>query len=1067
MSTSSILQLSDSLCRDVRRCEENAEGIFRFIESMSPHFSTSPCLHTPTLRTNKMRHEDCTEYRSSLLTMVTSSCLNRPSSAFLSVSTGVIQPFFRRQAPCSKTPQTRRRPRPSRHYYCLHHHHHRQPTSAPPYITTLMSTTLPLTIQNYKSNSIVDVNKSSNDDDDDDATEHFDFIRQSPSPSSSSSPEQQKNDQISQDPSSTSSAKIKADPNEALTELPPLVPTPQSMTTTPDITSQPSNSANNLNNNPITTSTNSQLDNPHIPSDQLSSPTGTAKSPTVRVLLASPGYGRVVFERARRETLRALSESDIFNMIRLPSRRETITMAGEMAFVIAVLLLLRAGVSSVLRWVHARLSSASGQDRRSTVPYEASIFECMQRPLEFLSVFTVGTALAEVVSRPLAATGLLRQIRSVRELGVIIAATWFLLRWIDRIRSRFAADKRIDKSQVDATARFATVATFVVSLLISLDTMGVNVQAVLAFGGIGGVAIGFAGREIISNFFGGFMIYVTRPFTVGEWIRCIEEAQLNGTVEDIGWYLTRVRTWDKRPLYIPNSRFSTLIVENGSRMDNRRIVHTLHLRLEDVPVVKKIVTEMGQVLMQHPGLDPKQHRMVYVDSFDDYSIRVWFSCYTKSVFLYDFRDIQQQLLLSFYDIIRSSGAQLASRNTRDMRPGANTDQYGPFGPYASVPVARVDGIPDDDDELAAAKHIDNIPYSMVDHLHDPLDQTKLMERPHPVSSSPGAGVASPAAASPSSSTDSNSSSVESGANKEFMTSDAAITAVVGALAAARRIASRRQASKSPSASNSASTTSAGAPVSSVPGSLPKNKGDVGNNDASIPKTSSATPPSASGFGGGDTGSGEYNGSGGVKHGAGVDGVGVGTTSSNEPPVLATTNTYSQGQMKISKAPSQSTPGQRSENVVSNDGPASSGEGTKIKGVATPAGSGGGGGQMKISGDINKDKEDGDKEAGVPGAASGGPSSAPTVAAAPSSSAGANSGAASGLPGDGTIGGATVERSGQMKISAAKPIRNVSGNNSSSSSSSSSDTSGGDSNSVGNSGAGNSGVSGITSNDGMT
>lgn len=941
-----------------------------------------------------------------------------------------------------------------------------------------MSTALPTRIQNFKPDSIVDINgisKSNDDDDDDDATEHFDFIRQSPNPSSSSSSSgQQKNDQASQDPLSTSSAKVKDDPNEALTELPPLVPTPQSKTTPPDITIQPSNTANNLNNNPITTSTNSQLDNSNLRSDQLSSPTGTETSPTVRVLLASPGYGRMIFERAGRETLRALSESDIFNMIRLPSRRETITMAGEMTVVIVVLLFLRAGVSSVLRWVHARLSSASGQDRSSNVPYEVSIFECMQRPLEFLSVFTVGTALAEVVSRPLAATGLLRHIRSVRELGVIIAATWFLLRWIDRIRSRFATDQRIDKSQVDATARFATVATFVVSLLISLDTMGVNVQAVLAFGGIGGVAIGFAGREIISNFFGGFMIYVTRPFTVGEWIRCIEEAQLNGTVEDIGWYLTRVRTWDKRPLYIPNSRFSTLIVENGSRMDNRRIVHTLHLRLEDVPIVKKIVSEMGQVLMQHPGLDPKQHRMVYVDSFDDYSIRIWFSCYTKSVFLYDFRDIQQQLLLSFYDIIRSSGAQLASRNTRDMRSGANTDQYGPFGPYAPVPVARVDG---DDDELAAAEHIDNIPYSMVDHLHDPLDQTKMMERPYPVPSNSGAGATSPAtvsATSPSSSSDFSSSSVDSGANKDLMTSDAAITAVVGALAAARRIALRRQGSESSSASNKASTSSAGTSVSSVPGSLPKKKGsDVGNNDTSTPKGStpsssaSATPPSVVGLGGGDTGSGEYNGSGGKKLGAAGDGVGVGTTSSNEPPVPATTNTYSQGQMKISKAPSPLTPGQRSENVVNNDGPVSSGEGTKVKSVGSPVAGGGGSGQMKISGDVNKDKEDGDKEAGALGAGSGGPGSGAAVVGSPSSSVGASTGAASGSSGDGMIGGATAERSGQMKISAAKPIRNVSGSSNTSSSSSSSDASGGDSNSVGNSGAGNSGVSGITSNDGMT
>ena len=96
---------------------------------------------------------------------------------------------------------------------------------------------------------------------------------------------------------------------------------------------------------------------------------------------------------------------------------------------------------------------------------------------------------------------------------------------------------------MDVTSRITAVATTAVSVLVSLDTIGIDVQTVLAFGGIGGVAIGFAGLEIISNFSVWFMIYVTRPFTVGEQIRIIEQEELNGTVEDIGWCLTRVRTW--------------------------------------------------------------------------------------------------------------------------------------------------------------------------------------------------------------------------------------------------------------------------------------------------------------------------------------------------------------------------------------------------------------------------------------------------------------------------------------------------------------------------------------------
>lgn len=383
---------------------------------------------------------------------------------------------------------------------------------------------------------------------------------------------------------------------------------------------------------------------------------------------------------AMKETVIGLvKESTMTGHLRLPTGKEAVLFAWESSIVIALIILLRAGVQSTLKWIHAKLSSR----RKDEVTYEESVWECMQRPLESVSVFTVATLIAEAVSRPLAAEGLLRYLRTLRELGFIVCAAWFLLRWIERIRIRYNGDKRADKAQIDATSRIATVATAVVTVLVSLDTVGINVQTVLAFGGVGGVAIGFAGREIISNFFGGFMIYVTRPFTVGEWVRSIEEQELNGTVEDVGWYYTRVRTWDKRPLYIPNSRFSTLIVENGSRMSNRRILHTLNLRLEDVPVLPKIVAELTKFLMVHSELDPRQHRMAYVDGFGAYSVQVWLSCYTKSVFLYDFRRVQQEILLEAHEIIRSHGARLATLTTRDVRPGVDIDRYGPYGTNAS------------------------------------------------------------------------------------------------------------------------------------------------------------------------------------------------------------------------------------------------------------------------------------------------------------------------------------------------------------------------------------------------
>ena len=107
-----------------------------------------------------------------------------------------------------------------------------------------------------------------------------------------------------------------------------------------------------------------------------------------------------------------------------------------------------------------------------------------------------------------------------------------------------------------------------------------SVSGLLAFGGIGGIAVGFAAKDLLANFFGGLMIYLDRPFSVGDWIRSPDK-EIEGTVEDIGWRLTRIRTFDKRPLYIPNSIFASISVENPSRMSNRRIYEKIGIRYDD------------------------------------------------------------------------------------------------------------------------------------------------------------------------------------------------------------------------------------------------------------------------------------------------------------------------------------------------------------------------------------------------------------------------------------------------------------------------------------------------------
>ena len=108
-----------------------------------------------------------------------------------------------------------------------------------------------------------------------------------------------------------------------------------------------------------------------------------------------------------------------------------------------------------------------------------------------------------------------------------------------------------DRATISAVARLSRIVLWVIAGIMILQSLGVSVSGLLAFGGVGGIAVGFAARDLLANFLGGLSIFLDRPFAVGDWIRS-PDREIEGTVEDVGWRVTRIRTFDKRPLYVPN-----------------------------------------------------------------------------------------------------------------------------------------------------------------------------------------------------------------------------------------------------------------------------------------------------------------------------------------------------------------------------------------------------------------------------------------------------------------------------------------------------------------------------------
>ena len=190
-----------------------------------------------------------------------------------------------------------------------------------------------------------------------------------------------------------------------------------------------------------------------------------------------------------------------------------------------------------------------------------------------------------------------------------------------------------------------------------------SMNTLIAFGGVGGLAIAFASQEIVANFFGGLMIYITHPFGINDWID-VPEHKIEGYVEEIGWYMTRLRTFEKRPVYIPNALFSKAVVITPSRMSHRKFEETIGLRYSDFPAAKAIIEDVREMLQKHPDLDRYQGCSVHLANFGNYSLDIVASAYSQVTSKSGYEDVKQDILFQIYEIVAKHGAEFAFPTTQ-------------------------------------------------------------------------------------------------------------------------------------------------------------------------------------------------------------------------------------------------------------------------------------------------------------------------------------------------------------------------------------------------------------------
>lgn len=311
----------------------------------------------------------------------------------------------------------------------------------------------------------------------------------------------------------------------------------------------------------------------------------------------------------------------------------------------------------LLRSLFVRLHKQTSQTSNKL---DDILVHALEKPAKAM-ILVVGAALITEVLAKNHDWAALSYREEVFSIAIVSLLAWFSLRLISSREYQFLqkeVDTKLDTTTVLAFAKLSRLAVFVIAALMILQSLGLSVSAVVAFGGIGGAALAFSAKDLLANLFGGVMIHMDRPFKVGDWIYSTEK-EIEGTVEYIGWRVTRIRRFDRRPLYAPNGLFTQIVIVNASRMTNRRIYETIGIRYSDFGRINAIVDEVKAYLQQHPELDMTRTLIVNFNQFNESSLDFFIYTFTKTTDWAQYHAIKHEILMRVGEIIASQDAEIA------------------------------------------------------------------------------------------------------------------------------------------------------------------------------------------------------------------------------------------------------------------------------------------------------------------------------------------------------------------------------------------------------------------------
>jgi len=299
--------------------------------------------------------------------------------------------------------------------------------------------------------------------------------------------------------------------------------------------------------------------------------------------------------------------------------------------------------------------------QKTSSEMDEMLLKKLNKPAEFLVLVTGFYLAVELLQLPKEPSNIDGIARNLVQVLLTFNLAWFCYNMVSLLESWLGhwagrTESTLDDHLIPFIRKSLRVFIVFLAVLLLIQNLGYSISGLLASLGLGGLAVALAAKDSLSNIFGSLMILLDRPFSIGDWVKA---GEMEGTVEEIGFRSTRIRTFAKTLITVPNSSLMNLSIDNFSLMPKRRIKLTVGVTYATTPTqMRQAVAEIKQLLRTHPAIDQEFFLVNFTD-FGASSLDIMVYCFTISTVWGEYLEAREDVCLKIMDLLEKLGLEIA------------------------------------------------------------------------------------------------------------------------------------------------------------------------------------------------------------------------------------------------------------------------------------------------------------------------------------------------------------------------------------------------------------------------